>query len=129
MLVRRNLLNLTKRFSSNQATGCYQDCLVSLDESTGIQTIKLNREKRLNAINFSLYSVIPRVLTEACDDPKIKMTVLTGSGKYFTSGNDLSDFFEKWYFAKIAVTKSFKESSFQTGMRPSHPKMQQNSRL
>ena len=50
---------------------------VTLDEESGIQTIRLNRPNRLNAINGKLYAAIPAVLTEAAEDPKVKLTVLT----------------------------------------------------
>ena len=73
-----------------------KDLVVSFDESTGIQTLRLNRPKRLNAINFNLYAAIPSALTDTCDDPKVKLTVLTGTGRYFSSGNDLADMAKRW---------------------------------
>ena len=69
---------------------------VTLDEESGIQTIRLNRPNRLNAINGKLYAAIPAVLTEAAEDPKVKLTVLTGTGRFYSSGNDLADFTQKW---------------------------------
>ena len=73
-----------------------KDLLIHFDEETGIQTITLNRPRKLNAINYNLYAGIPSVLAEAGDDPKIKITVLTGSGRYFSSGNDLGDMAARW---------------------------------
>lgn len=72
------------------------DLLISLDKSTGIQTLKLNRPKRLNAINSKLYAAIPAALTQSCDDPEVKITLITGTGRYFSSGNDLPDFAARW---------------------------------
>ena len=73
-----------------------KDLLVNLDEETGIQTITLNRPRKLNAINYNLYAGIPSVLAEAGDDPKVKITVFTASGRYFSSGNDLGDMASRW---------------------------------
>ena len=50
----------------------------------------------LNAINYNLYAGIPSVLAEAGDDPKVKITVFTASGRYFSSGNDLGDMASRW---------------------------------
>jgi len=73
-----------------------KDLLIDLDEETGIQTITLNRPRKLNAINYNLYAGIPSVLAEAGDDPKVKITVFTASGRYFSSGNDLGDMASRW---------------------------------
>ena len=73
-----------------------EDLQVTLDEETGIQTIRLNRPNRLNAINKKLYAAIPAVLADASEDPKVKLTVLTGTGRFFSSGNDLADFAQHW---------------------------------
>lgn len=88
---------LTKRLASS---GCNQDLIVNLDQDTGIHTIRLNRPQRLNAINHKLYANIPAALTETCDDPNVKITVITGTGRYFSSGNDLADMAMKWMEAK-----------------------------
>jgi enoyl-CoA hydratase/carnithine racemase len=69
---------------------------ITFDEESGIQTLKLNRPKKLNAINRNLYAGIPTALNNSCDDPKVKITVLTGAGRYFSSGNDLPDFAAAW---------------------------------
>ena len=67
-----------------------------IDEETGVQTLTLNRPKRLNAIDKNLYAAIPSALINASDDSKVKMTVITGKGRYFSSGNDLADFAIQW---------------------------------
>ena len=82
-----------RSFATNEP---YEGLKISLDEATGVQTLRINRPQRLNAINYKLYAAIPAALTEAADDPKVKITVLTGTGRYFSSGNDLADFASKW---------------------------------
>jgi len=54
--------------------------------------IKLNRPKQYNAITQEIYEGIIDALKRAAEDPEIKFAVITGSGKYFSSGNDLKNF-------------------------------------
>lgn len=64
--------------------------------------IRLNRPKKFNALTPEIYSGIIDGLNQAVEDPEVKFTVITGTGKYFSSGNDLrklcvvvSSFFSK----------------------------------
>lgn len=52
--------------------------------------IRLNRPKQYNAITREMYDGIIEALKRAAEDPEVKFVVLTGNGKYFSSGNDLS---------------------------------------
>ena len=97
LILRRNGSKLLQsRFYSSSEAVVKKDLLVDLDEDTGIQTITLNRPKKLNAINYNLYAGIPSVLAEAEENPKVKITVFTASGRYFSSGNDLGDMASRW---------------------------------
>lgn len=53
--------------------------------------ILLNRPKRKNAITVEMYEEIIVALNEAAKD-KSALTVVTGAGDYYCSGNDLSNF-------------------------------------
>jgi enoyl-CoA hydratase/carnithine racemase len=39
-----------------------------------------------------MYTAIGEALNAAADDPSVKVAVLTGTGKWYSSGNDLSNF-------------------------------------
>lgn len=39
-----------------------------------------------------MYSDIINILNSSASDPSVKVTLLTGSGDYYCSGNDLSNF-------------------------------------
>ena len=65
------------------------DVTLSVD---GIRTIKLNRPKKKNALTLDMYSTLSNALTDANVDVSTKFVVLTGTGDYFSSGNDLSNF-------------------------------------
>ncbi|XP_026532429.1 enoyl-CoA delta isomerase 2, mitochondrial isoform X2 [Notechis scutatus] len=56
-----------------------------------ITKIMLNRPKRKNAISVKMYNEIMKALEEAANDDST-ITVLTGNGDYYCSGNDLSNF-------------------------------------
>lgn len=57
----------------------------------GVCTITLNRPDRLNAVNVRLSLELPDAINEAADDDDVRVIVLTGSGRAFCSGLDLSD--------------------------------------
>lgn len=56
----------------------------------GVQTIRFNRPEKKNAISLEIYKGVTDALNSAADNNSVKMTVLTGSGDYYSSGNDLS---------------------------------------
>ncbi|CAG9857795.1 unnamed protein product [Phyllotreta striolata] len=59
-----------------------------------VRTIKINRPKVKNAFNDQVYKAITKILNEDSDNNQVVVTILTGSGDYFTSGNDLKSSFE-----------------------------------
>uniref|UniRef100_A0A914E707 Uncharacterized protein n=1 Tax=Acrobeloides nanus TaxID=290746 RepID=A0A914E707_9BILA len=52
--------------------------------------IIFNRPKRRNAINGQLYDILAEGLRQANDDPDVMMTIFTGTGDFYSSGNDFS---------------------------------------
>lgn len=68
----------------------YQTILYAVDQ--GVATITLNRPDRRNAITQELLSELRQAFTQAGDDPAVRAVVLTGAGKGFCSGQDLSAF-------------------------------------
>uniref|UniRef100_A0A672FLH4 Enoyl-CoA delta isomerase 2 n=1 Tax=Salarias fasciatus TaxID=181472 RepID=A0A672FLH4_SALFA len=57
----------------------------------GITTIKLNRPDKKNAITTEMYDHIIAALESAAKDDSV-LTVVTGAGDFYCSGNDLSNF-------------------------------------
>jgi enoyl-CoA hydratase len=63
--------------------------LVLYDVSDNIATITLNRPEAANAQNFALLDELDRCWTRAAEDDEVKVIVLRGNGKHFSSGHDI----------------------------------------
>ena len=63
--------------------------LVSIQ--AGVQTITLNRPEKLNALNPEMHGLLRAALERAADDESIRAVLLTGSGRGFCTGQDLSE--------------------------------------
>jgi enoyl-CoA hydratase len=61
------------------------------EKSEGIATISLNRPKVLNALNQRLWLELQNALEDAQQDQTIKVVILTGQGRAFSSGADLKE--------------------------------------
>ena len=62
--------------------------LISLE--AGVQTITLNRPEKLNAFTPEMHKELRAALEQALDDAAIRAVLLTGAGRGFCSGQDLS---------------------------------------
>ena len=58
---------------------------------TGVHTITLNRPERLNAVDPALAAELPLAVDAAAKQDAIRVVVITGAGRGFCSGLDLSD--------------------------------------
>ncbi len=63
--------------------------LVSVE--AGVQTITLNRPERLNAFNPQMHMELRRALEQALDEAAIRALLITGAGRGFCAGQDLSE--------------------------------------
>jgi len=59
-----------------------------------VLTITMNRPERRNALNMKLYSRMAETIDSAQRNDEIRVILITGSSRCFTSGNDLEDFVE-----------------------------------
>ncbi|XP_029003771.1 enoyl-CoA delta isomerase 2, mitochondrial isoform X2 [Betta splendens] len=67
----------------------YETLLVTTEDK--ITTIKLNRPAKKNAITTDMYTEITAALEQAAKDDSV-LTVFTGAGDFYCSGNDLNNF-------------------------------------
>lgn len=54
----------------------------------GVRTIKFNRPEKKNALTSEMYETVTSTLNSDAKDDKIVVTILTGEGDYYSSGND-----------------------------------------
>ncbi|KAH7017933.1 ClpP/crotonase-like domain-containing protein, partial [Macrophomina phaseolina] len=55
-----------------------------------VAVITLNRPKVFNALSLDDYQLLARLMRQAAEDRSTTVTVLTGRGKYFSAGADLT---------------------------------------
>src|SRR5881394_4222374 len=63
--------------------------LVSLD--AGVLSITLNRPDKLNAFNPEMHQLLRQALERAHDEDEVRAVLLTGAGRAFCAGQDLSE--------------------------------------
>ncbi|HEY2388091.1 MAG TPA: enoyl-CoA hydratase/isomerase family protein [Candidatus Binatia bacterium] len=65
---------------------------VLYDVAARVATITLNRPGCLNAYDVAMRDGLDAALAAACDDPEVRVVVLRGAGRAFSSGGDLREF-------------------------------------
>ncbi len=63
--------------------------LVSLD--AGVLSVILNRPDKLNSVNPEMHGLLKAALERARDEAAVRVVLLTGAGKGFCAGQDLSE--------------------------------------
>jgi enoyl-CoA hydratase/carnithine racemase len=58
----------------------------------GVRVLTIDRTTKRNAFDIPLYEALADGVSTADRDPDVGVTVITGRGGVFTSGNDLADF-------------------------------------
>ncbi len=69
-----------------------QTLIVERDASLpGLMTVTLNRPEKLNALNNQLHDELQHVCRELQDDYDTRVVIVTGAGRAFSSGAELTD--------------------------------------
>ena len=63
--------------------------LVSLEG--GVLQVTLNRPEKLNALNPEMHKLLRAALLRAAEEPQVRAVLLTGAGRGFCAGQDLSE--------------------------------------
>ena len=64
---------------------------VEIVDADGVRLVTWNRPDALNALNDELWDATRDLLVSAQADPELRCVVLTGTGRAFTAGQDLSE--------------------------------------
>jgi len=65
--------------------------LYALNRESGVATLTLNRPERLNALTFEVYADLRDLLTELPQHDDVRVLVITGTGRGFSSGGDVNE--------------------------------------
>ena len=63
---------------------------ILVSQEAGVLTITLNRPDKLNAFNPEMHQLLRKALERAADEPEVRALLLTGAGRGFCAGQDLS---------------------------------------
>lgn len=66
------------------------DCILHQIDTDGLLILTLNRPDKLNALNTEVLHDLDRLLTDAKYNSKVKGVLITGAGKAFCAGADIS---------------------------------------
>jgi 2-(1,2-epoxy-1,2-dihydrophenyl)acetyl-CoA isomerase len=69
---------------------------ITIDSDEAVTRITLNRPDRLNALTSEMSDELVDAFTAAREDPEVRAVVLTGAGRGFCSGQDLTEFEEAY---------------------------------
>ena len=64
---------------------------ILVSQEAGVLTITLNRPDKLNAFNPEMHRLLRKALERALDEPEVRALLLTGAGRAFCAGQDLSE--------------------------------------
>uniref|UniRef100_A0A0K0EY95 Enoyl-CoA delta isomerase 2, mitochondrial (inferred by orthology to a human protein) n=1 Tax=Strongyloides venezuelensis TaxID=75913 RepID=A0A0K0EY95_STRVS len=89
-----NLLKEEEKINSESTTSSSSINVPGIDitKEGKVYKITMNRPKKYNALTLDMYDAIGNALRESNKDTTTSVTVITGTGDFFSSGNDLSNF-------------------------------------
>lgn len=64
--------------------------MILANDEGGVRTLTLNRPEKLNAFNDAQFDALAEAILEAGKDNTVKVVVLTGAGRAFSAGADLT---------------------------------------
>ena len=65
---------------------------ILFEKNGGVAKITFNRPDKLNALNGKMLRETTSAIEDADSDKKVRVIVITGAGRAFSAGNDISDF-------------------------------------
>ena len=65
--------------------------VLGIATSAGVRTLTLQRPDKLNAFTAEMHAALRASLVDAAADDAVKVVVLTGAGRAFSSGQDLTE--------------------------------------
>lgn len=78
-----------------------------VEQQKKLLLVQFNNPKKKNCLNRFAYIEITRVLCEAAQEDQVTIVVFTGTGDFYSAGNDLSQF-ENVNDLEASITESIK---------------------
>ncbi|MFC4002379.1 enoyl-CoA hydratase/isomerase family protein [Prauserella oleivorans] len=69
-----------------------------------VARLTFTRPEKMNAITYGMWAAIPGIVAEIEKDPSVKVLLLTGAGRHFSAGADISEFRDLRSTAEGAAT-------------------------
>ena len=67
---------------------------IIVEREGAVATVRLDRPDRHNPVTFKMWQALEAIFTDLARDTDLRGVILTGSGKSFSAGADISDFEE-----------------------------------
>jgi enoyl-CoA hydratase/carnithine racemase len=71
--------------------GAHEVETVGVSDNAAIRVLTMNRPDVLNAVNLAMMDELADAFTAAATDDAVKVLVLTGAGRAFSAGADISE--------------------------------------
>src|SRR6185369_1350783 len=84
-------LNLARNSHPSHGAARMSYSTIEYAIDAGVATIALNRPDKLNAFNETMHAELREALAAARTDAQVRCVLLTGRGRGFCAGQDLSD--------------------------------------
>ncbi len=88
-------------------TSRYTSISLEKDHEKGVAILRMNRPEKLNAVTMETLDELERALDELDRDEKIRVIVITGSGRAFCAGANVSDFLKLSPFDAMRYSMKF----------------------
>jgi hypothetical protein len=109
------ICHLRLRISTNRLEDYMSFQNIIYEMKDNVATVRLNRPDKMNSLNDDLADEVKEAMHKADDDKEVRVIVLTGEGRAFCAGGDITG------FAKIVPEELPKKPSgpFDMNRRPS----------
>ena len=81
---------------------------IEITKKDKVAIIKLNRPELLNAVNEKLVWDFQKATEDVKNDDSVRVVIITGSGRAFSAGADLSEKEASWKGSKDALLRGYK---------------------
>ena len=108
IFVERKKKEARRRRRVLEAAGLYSTITMTYDDKVAL--ITLNRPRKKNAFSKLMYDELEQAIRSASAKEGVSVIMLTGSGDYYSSGNDLSNFSEVKH--PLTIAKEAREILF-----------------